>query len=393
MTASPSTKPADAPAVAASRQQTSGFQVTIREIIVDVVAALLPGFVFVAATVPAVLLPIVALCAKLRGHNVGIEAVAFVSKIKEYADAFRWEIAVIAFVLSYVFGHLFYRQDPKVPDGRSVQRCGFDNDSAITPQVGYRRDMPHPSAYGPLRKAAPLLNRIGFVRALILKWKKGAGIDTDEVQFPYSNLYHYLRSRGFDYLADLVWWRPEDRLPTASTDAVVNCDPRDRRVKLARSKQFINLLKIRLEFDFPERCNTIARNEAHVRLMSSVWYCSRTLISTATAGLVCGAIANYPFALGTMRLELIVIPGLIVVVARLVQDRVESVFHYQRIREVFFVLESANWASRAGSKLLDDLRPTGGLIDTPLATSNRQAGTAPAGREGLGCGESPESRG
>jgi hypothetical protein len=43
------------------------------------------------------------------------------------------------------------------------------------------------------------------------------------------------------------------------------------------TKRFINILKIRIHFYAPEQMQEILKNEAHIRLMNSVWYVTKSI--------------------------------------------------------------------------------------------------------------------
>jgi hypothetical protein len=95
-------------------------------------------------------------------------------------------------------------------------------------------------------------------------------IEREGGQFPYSHLYEYLTERGLKHIADYVPWRGNEEGSHG-----------------LRTKMFINLLKIRLHYMVPLKCGEIVRNEAHIRMMSSVWYAAsalRWLCLVAAAG-------------------------------------------------------------------------------------------------------------
>jgi len=97
----------------------------------------------------------------------------------------------------------------------------------------------------------------------LLTLSNSEGLSPKEVQFPYCNLSAYLSSRGFDYDEDTINWdcEGEDKSKKATESNQKN-----------RSKAFINKLKMRISFFFPEVLPTIIKNEAHIRFSSSIWY-------------------------------------------------------------------------------------------------------------------------
>ncbi len=75
------------------------------------------------------------------------------------------------------------------------------------------------------------------------------------------------------------------------TAELVLWDGNSTELQKNRSKAFVNIMKTRLHFHYPEHYGQIARNEAHVRLASSIWYASRTLTYVAAGGGVIGSTA------------------------------------------------------------------------------------------------------
>jgi len=163
-----------------------------------------------------------------------------------------WLIVLIT-ILSYFAGHLLYRQTPKVPDFASFLR--------IRKKV-IKTELP------PKKIKENLKSFFRFLKMLILgkpantnsseknnnekdDWviERGKGIKAKEVQFPYSNLKNYLKSRGFHHLTEFAVWSDETG---------------------HRSKTIINQAKIRVAFFFPEQTMHMIRNEAHIRLASSM---------------------------------------------------------------------------------------------------------------------------
>ena len=61
-----------------------------------------------------------------------------------------------------------------------------------------------------------------------------------------------------------------------------------------RTKMFLNILKIRLQLAAADKCGEIVRNEAHVRMMSSVWYAARAVFGVCclSALAVLAAVSN-----------------------------------------------------------------------------------------------------
>jgi hypothetical protein len=141
-----------------------------------------------------------------------------------------------------------------------------------------------------------------------------------------------------------------------------------------RTKNWINILKIRLKLHFPNRCSTIIRNEAHVRLASSTWYVGRAVClcsKYACAGLMLSLVVCFIEVIVLKNLESIklesalisnivvnyifslVSVGIIYLMGRFASTRIEKFLHYQRQREVVHVLETAWSAFRERPDLLN----------------------------------------
>ena len=118
-----------------------------------------------------------------------------------------------------------------------------------------------------------------------------------------------------------------------------------------RSKTYINLLKIRLTYHHPEKCGAVVRNEAHVRLASSTWYVARVL---RLVGILAAVIVLCAFGRGLCLesgahflsvsykyLPALIPPVFVLWMAVYCKRKIEEVLHYQRLREVCFVLETA----------------------------------------------------
>ncbi len=279
---------------------------TLRDLFVDFLGSLVPGLLFVTLVGLTLVWPALSLC---RSIQIAItpESKLSLVYIPGVFETFKWEFVVFILVLSYIAGCLFFRQDPKNPDERSFRyiKNKVDQDN------------------WPVRVEAD---------------------GSADVQFPYRYMYEYLVSRGLKHLAELVPWKGN----VASTWK-------------RRTKMFINILKIRLNFFFPEKCGLIARNEAHIRLMSSIWYLARTMQYVAGLGLVLSVLASILFG---SQLQVLLAPQcfgqvgscIVVILAALwIRRTIERFLQYQRVREVTFVLETAYIASLEKPEIIKDL--------------------------------------
>ncbi|MGD0788862.1 MAG: hypothetical protein ABR898_12810, partial [Terracidiphilus sp.] len=307
----------------------------IHEFFVDLLAILLPGMVFTLFIAALLIASGACLLDVFRPDAQPVASLGDLLK-GQISASVVWLLAIFG----YVIGGTFFRQDPKLPDLKSIKRVlkGSPRSDRKRAEV----------QLGPNEQQDWTDAVVGRKEAAIIANSQGA-------QFPYSHLKDYLEARGFSYLADKVPW--------SGTEFSI------------RSKMFINALKIRLDLVAPAKCGTIVRNEAHVRMMSSIWFASRALIYVCCLSTlpVLAAILRFSASLHEQSLFSAmrsVADGLLssqdykslpmnapsfyhdfmvylvlllsaVVSAHWIQAHVEKCFHYQRVREVFYVLETA----------------------------------------------------
>ena len=213
-------------------------------------------------------------------------------------------------VASYVLGSIFYRQDPKIPDHKSARKIWRD----------------------------PELSMEDRNRLAVQPRHDGTDVSVNDAQFPYFFLREYLEGRGLKHLAKWISWSRSDE------NSYKN-----------RTKMVINILKIRLQFLLPERCKDIIRNEAHVRMATSVWYATIWLIVISVIAITMAAIATVlsflfgfpsPTILGVLGFDIFII-----FFAFFIKLKIEKFLHYLRVREIVYVLETADFANRNGYHL------------------------------------------
>ena len=283
----------------------------IRDFIIDVLGSLVPGMLFSMAAGAVFLLA--ALYSSLAIAEVIDPGYKLTPEFNVLFQLLTYERLIFLLVVSFVIGHMFFRKDPKGPD---------------------------------LQSAVYLLKKIPVGGPNDMAVRHGDGGKPPDVQYPYSHLYEYLLHRGLEEIAALVPWRGGDP------------DTKDRRTKM-----FINMIKIRLQFLVPDKCADITRNEAHIRLMSSVWYAARTLpwVILIHAPVVCLAAVillanNKPLHLGHLCAIVVTYTGLIGL-SVWIQWTIRKFFHYQRVREIVYVLATAAFAEKVGYKVLIGLLP------------------------------------
>lgn len=300
-------------------------KVFVHEFLIDFLGALVPGILFTIAIIFAltpIFRAITAILSKEAGTIQTMLSIRAILKSTQNTPSAIWVVfSIFGLLLSYTLGHLFYRRDPRDPDAKSFKRLA--------------KRCPHPNG-------SP--ERIDWLRRNL------ASEEATKCEFPYKFLYEYLENRGHFHLLSLVHWRGGDK-------------------KTERSKTYINRLKVRLEVHHPEKCRPLIRNEAHVRLASSMWYVGRLLWKCSLLGILVFITSLCVFSLCTPALFpptekdhlwcaaffiKVIFPSLIVICfARYCQYAVENFLLYQRLREIFYVLEVAYTCFRDNPDLLN----------------------------------------
>ncbi|MBT8079522.1 MAG: hypothetical protein KJO31_13165 [Gammaproteobacteria bacterium] len=314
--------------------------------IVEFLGILVPGIVFLTGLLPAAIIPVVM---SLRAHpEISRDLSGSIFWIPDLGQASMFLVTAIFLIIAYVVGHAFFRQDPKVPDQHSFKKIRNNMIQRRT-----REKIKHEKVkFWNLRAKRKIGKDVrktlvddGPVRLLGEERRdneKNQKPNKYNLEFPYRYLYEYLHQRGLKHLAGLIPWRGSD--PGTYEK---------------RTKHFINLMKVRLEFVFPRQYTRIQRNEAHIRLMASIWYATRGLISIAkyiAISIIVLYVFYYPSELRVAALSIAAASIATTCILAIVSMRqVENFLHYQRIREIVFILEAAHFA--------DKLAPGRGILD------------------------------
>jgi len=335
------------------------FILFFRELIVDFLAILVPGFWFMAASIPAFFLPLswlFVLCEDdtRPGFSRELKALA------EPMSIFHTELFISMTVVSYLIGHLMFRQDPKRPDQLSWIKSNIDKSDPsgwsracrwLQRTAGFdvkfliRSDTIQILADGSQENefdgmVRPHLDedenkKMGLPKAgeklpakLLEKY-----LSDIHVEFPYTHLKDYLVQRGFDDLADSIRWTAADKNSYGY-----------------RSKHFINNLKSELEFHYPQKIRELTRIESHIRLHSSLWYACFYLRYISIIGILMGILSSWMLWHRFQGLDFVMVflPSMVFVTSFIFQGFIENAFHYQRTREVFYVLKFAQLAKEMG---------------------------------------------
>jgi hypothetical protein len=321
----------------------------IREYLSDILGAFIPGVYFSFHLFGSMAL----LWAAMR--YLSWDDIAAVINSNKAILSHVAPFAAFAFCLfSYIIGSVFCRKDIKQPDLASARltyrntdskdRKGLDFD--VVPNDPPRNDNP------PRKTLWAFLKKIAGRCTQPFKRKKYL------VDFPYLYLKRYLEHRNYKDLASRIPWDGDN-------DATFN----------RRSKTFINRLKSRINHYAPEEMPVIEKNEAHIRLMNSLWYAAKSIKN------ICLLIFPLIFALHTRNkvisvLKFIFLGGggfkdnfafflvffslVQLFIALYIRRSIKQYFHYMRDREIMFILEIADTISReTGIDMFKGLEPDG----------------------------------
>ena len=165
-----------------------------------------------------------------------------------------------------------------------------------------------------------------------------------DCQFPYEYYNTYLIKRGENHLLDHVKWCNDER---------------------SRSKNALNKLKLKLQLIAPADYNILVKNEAHIRMSSSSWYVSRAIMKisgfiaitmivmllfyifkdkifecfTFIKNLGNNAFFEMPVIPLIIAVIIISLPSMVFFLNLFIYNSAIKYLHYQRLREIFFVLQ------------------------------------------------------
>jgi hypothetical protein len=151
-----------------------------------------------------------------------------------------------------------------------------------------------------------------------------------------------LEERKFEHLARHILWGNES----------------DTSDKIRRSKVFINILKARIHLYKPSELPEIVKNEAHLRLVNSLWYAAKSIRFISVIFFAFGILGVLFKGHVWKYIEIIFNPtsklnteyALFLCLFVLVQffiglyirRSIKKYFHYLRVREIVYVLEIAS---------------------------------------------------
>lgn len=169
----------------------------------------------------------------------------------------------------------------------------------------------------------------------------------DGDKYPYYYFYRYLEKRNLgDATKELVTWGP----------------PNDGD-KFQRSKTAVNKMKMDVILYCPELAGLIESNEAHIRLMAGTWtsiiYTSKLILTGLIISIVALVLLIVQWILSkyfNLTLPIMIhenpffLINIIIVLSlynimKWAREKIESLFHYRRVSELFFIVQAAVYAN------------------------------------------------
>jgi len=285
---------------------------------VDFFAILLPGFFFLSILVLLLGLQVYTIWKSIYTNNIHFP---FPLPL-EVIQSFRLEFAMMFIIASYLLGFLFFRRGPKEVDLRSVVTCWSEvvNDNPAIPiptedngnKKNNDKNKDNNNDKNKLPKKVRIYLFVADYLGLPLRCCKFLEKLSLNVQWPYQNISMYLEAR-LPHLKSLVPWGPDYQTAQQS--------------KFKRTKTYMNVLKNQIRFYLPDKYLTIARNEAHVRLSSSLWFAILYLIRWIEISvLISLSIVVYKFLRPKINIVLPILLLSILLLIRLIINSIQKMF-------------------------------------------------------------------
>lgn len=319
--------------------------VNFSDLLIELFGCLIPGFIFLFLLFVTLMIPTL-IITELYDFTLK-------SRLDTLMGSFTPLLIPFVIFLSYTVGHFFYRLDPKQPDKASywMNRHVLNNTGPFREGVNLQRF--HSRQTSQKKATKKVGKRNGNNSQTYRQYKKALS-----VEFPYSHLREYLSDRNFTDLSKKILWNRNDfgicsdQTKGKSNQSLKKNDSGMEQTD-SRSKHFINALKIKIAIVSPIAYSPIARNEAHIRLMSSVWHMCKLsikillivmgIITLKLGFLILISDRTVSSVFTSNHILLLAIFPLLLASYFHALKKITKFFHYQRIREIIYVLETASF--------------------------------------------------
>lgn len=321
-------------------------KISLREYIIDFFGALIPGMIAILLIFIGSLMPLIwclsALEIAIVGHSEWYQLlIKFFGVLISSNFIVLLFLIIIYLIVSFVVGIIYNRRDIKLPDRNSFIRTilSFESNEDMENWIVVINDAN--DKIGEHRKKVDGRKKFekwffsSFDKYQIYNALKDI-ISIGDVQFPYKNLPRYLEVRGYTELARKIPWYAEE---------TIEDDEEKAKVLQHRSKTFINILKNRIYLKNAESYNFIIKHEGEIRMSATLWHLAGTvMVASGLASIIC-LVCVIVISLKTGFSTTITLPLILSLItcflAWRIRAKIEGFLHYQRVREIFYVLTTA----------------------------------------------------
>lgn len=329
---------------------------------------------FFGIMIPGVL--IIAMC--MIGFTVPLVAVIMdISKTEMAAIVVDTNGVLLAIFLliifSYVLGYILRLSSPDQLDRKSAVKviwaeCIRDTEEIVPLTIleWIKSIIKTPLAFG--NWIYSMKNTRQIMKDWIEKdgWPYNPGDPKDK--YPYLNFRNYLEKRGHQQLAkELATWgsdvdnSTDDRHPTVELSRRPSKQSKSDNNK-KRSKSNVNMMKMNIRLYCPDLSALIESKEAHIRLMSGTWAAFKfsqwpiwiALIVLAAVGFApqwVESVLHVQLSGHNYFVYMFININLLLVIY-FCNQRIEKLFHYRRVSELFHIVQAAYLARQVKNEKL-----------------------------------------
>ncbi|HEV7892560.1 MAG TPA: hypothetical protein VGP08_18245 [Pyrinomonadaceae bacterium] len=343
--------------------------------IVNLVGVTLPGLLTIFFFGVGFIWPLLIFVFDLNQRFAGVEQAAAWEIIGSLYSSNKGIITSLIIILSYIIGYIIRLSTPDELDRISAKNVLKKMGEELAPETKEAlKKIPITSDNYDATESFSLerapeeidegLSREAIVAAKLDSWPY-RGENTNK--FPYYYFKQYLTSRGLAELAELVKWGHPSSESEANT--------------FKRSKTMVNLMKLEVGLRSSELSSVIESNEAHVRLLFGTWQAITTSQRFVMGGILISSLeflasfvpARYPSPFYPLYILSILTGCIIFAGITWAKNRIENLFHYQRVRELTHIVGCVHYVNKY--KMLVDNQH-------PAAKSNLEDKPEPQNSEG-----------
>jgi len=281
-------------------------------------------------------------------------------------------IGFLLVIFSYVLGYILRLSSPDILDRKSAIKVirgeyakSLQTDTPLTIRDRLLSVKDTPRAF------KKWVGSITLSWRDIRKWIKKDGWPFDpsnpKDKYPYLHFRKYLEKRGHEQLArELATWEPEAEKTETVPPPVDASELRPPKPSISvnkkqRSKSTINMMKMSIRLYCPELSSLVESKEAHIRLMAGTWTAFKFSQWPIWIALIFLAVASFApqwvgSVLSTQLMEhnylvyMFINLNLLLVIF-FCNQRIEKLFHYRRVSELFHIVQAAHFAEQIKKRL------------------------------------------